>query len=376
MLRQIKAYRSLLMLAVLVLFSQQTEAHPASGIVVDSKGNVCFSDLETVWKIDLAGKLAVFRAGVRGRHVHELAIDNQDNIFGADISYESQKWISAVWKMTPNGLLSYLLEPTSDPPPGISPWHDRHGNMYLIDQNNHTKTRTLLLRRAPDGTVTTLAGGAWGHVDGRGTAARFGSVGGMIIAGDDSIYLTDGDSLRRVTIDGMVTTLARRLTARTSDDTPTLFGGDSGSLAGLSVSPGGAVFVADSGNRRVLKIKDGKAEVVVRSEPPFLPTGVAVTPTGDIYILEVGLTLPNVSSGPRVRKMTADGNVSTAATIGANREERSTPAVAVEKAGVLAELSLQFFYEGRVARMVLLLNAPAVFGAVIIWRRRKKERSA
>ena len=367
---------SFFLTAIVFFLHQRIEAHPASGIVVDSKGNVYFSDLETVWKVDTSGKLTVFRSGVRGRHVHELAIDDQDNIFGADISYESEKWISAVWKMSPSGNLTYLMEPTSDPPLGMSLWHDRNGNMYWVDQNNHSKTRTLLLRRSPEGIVNTLGGGAWGHLDGKGTAARFGSIGGMTIAADGNIYLTDGDSLRRVTMDGTVTTLARDLATRTSEDSPTLFGGNQGSLAGLTVGPDGSVFVADSGNRRVLKIIDGKAQLVLRSEPPFFPTGAAVTPTGDVYILEVGLTLPNISSGPRVRKLTADGKTIVVATVGPNRNERGTAAIASEKAGVAAESILQFFYEGRAARYILLATVLGLIGALIIWRRRRKERRA
>lgn len=364
------------LVGVLLCASQETEAHPASGIVVDSKGNVYFSDLETVWKVDTSGKLAAFRPGIRGRHVHELAIDDEDNIFGADISYESEKWISAVWKMTPKGDLTYLLKPTVDPPLGTSLWHDREGNMYWVDQNNHTKTRTLLLRRSPDGDVTTLAGSSWGHADGKGTAARFGSVGGMTIAADGNIYLTDGDSMRRVAMDGTVSTLARELTIRTPEDTPTLFGGNHGSLAGLSVGSDGSVYVADSGNRRVLKIKDGASQVALRSEPPFFPTGVAATPAGDVYILEVGFTLPNVSSGPRVRKLTADGKTVFVTTVGQNRDERGTAAVAAEKAGVAAESALQFFFEGRAARYTLLATAPAIVGLAIFWRRRRKARRA
>jgi sugar lactone lactonase YvrE len=258
----------------------------------------------------------------------------------------------------------------------MSLWQDRQGNMYLIDQNNHVKSHTFLLRRTPDGTVTTLAGSLWGHADGKGTEARLGSIGGMTITADGSIYLTDGDSLRRVTMDGTVTTLAGSLTTRTSEDSPTLFGGNHGSLAGLSVGLDGSVFVADSGNRRVLKIRDGKAQVVLRSEPPFLPTGAAVTPSGDLYILEVGFTLPNVSSGPRVRKLTADGETVVVATVGENRNERSATAIASEKAGIAAESMLQFFYEGRAARYVLMATAAAIIGVAIVWGRRRKERRA
>src|SRR5213593_2222554 len=137
--------------AVILLLAPSTRAHPATGIVVDRKGQIYFSDLETVWKLGTDGKLSIFRTGVSGRHVHELAIDEQDNIYGADISYEpaTKKWISDVWKMTPEGKLSYLLEPTADPPPGMSIWQDQKRNMYFIDQDNHTKTQTLLLRRTP-----------------------------------------------------------------------------------------------------------------------------------------------------------------------------------------------------------------------------------
>ncbi len=92
-----------------IFFPATTEAHPASGIVVDRVGNIYFSDLETIWKFDTHGKLTVFRKGERGRHVHELAIDEQDNVYGADISYNpvTEGWISDVWKITPERKFIY-----------------------------------------------------------------------------------------------------------------------------------------------------------------------------------------------------------------------------------------------------------------------------
>src|SRR5687767_14658659 len=94
--------------------SSMARAHPATGIVVDRSGNVYFSDLETVWKIDANGKKTLFRDGISGRHVHELSIDEQGNIYGADISYNPARktWPSSIWKMTPDGQFTYLLEPT------------------------------------------------------------------------------------------------------------------------------------------------------------------------------------------------------------------------------------------------------------------------
>ena len=65
-------------------------AHPAWGIVVDHQKQVFFSDLESVWKIDRQGKFSVFRQGESGRHVHDLSIDQADNIYGLDESYNPE----------------------------------------------------------------------------------------------------------------------------------------------------------------------------------------------------------------------------------------------------------------------------------------------
>ena len=204
------------------LLAANAVAHPATGIVVDRAGNVYFSDLETIWKLSTDGKLAVFREGQRGRHIHELAIDDQDNIYGADVSYNpnTKGWPSNVWKMTPNGKSTYLLETTENPPRGISIWRDRDGNMFWVDQNNHTKTQTLLLKRTPAGVVSTLAGSSYGHADGKGNSAKFSSVGGMAIGVDGSIYLSDGAFVRKVAMDGTVTTIGSGLNFREWADQP------------------------------------------------------------------------------------------------------------------------------------------------------------
>lgn len=359
-----------------VSLSATAQAHPASGIVLDRAGNVYFSDLETIWKIDTNGKLSVFRAGVSGRHVHELAIDGQDNIYGADLSYESQKFISNIWKMTPQATFQYLLEPTDKPPRSLSIWRDREGNSYWIDQNNHTKTQTLLLRRAPNGEVTTLAGSAYGHADGKGSAARFSSVGGVAFGPDGSLYLADGASVRKVGMDGTVVTLAKGLDARTKEDKPTLFGGSYGDLAGVAVDSAGNVYVADAGNRRLLKINhDGKVDVLLRTDPPYFPNGVVAGRDGDIYVLEVGFTLPGSWSGPRVRKLAADGKSTILATVGAESDGANLKATVARTAGASAESFLSFFLVGeRIKYGVLVLSVSVLCTAAFVWQRRRKRR--
>lgn len=367
---------TLLVAASICALSPSAHAHPATGIVVDRSGKVYFSDLETIWKLDANGKKTVFRAGVNGRHVHELSMDEEGNIYGADISYNpaTKRWPSAVWKMTPDGKVTYLLETTEHPPRGMTIWRDRAGNMYFVDQNNHTKTQTLLLRREPDGRVSTLAGSAYGHKDGTGTAAHLGSVGGIAFGPDGSIYLTDTNSVRRVSMEGTVTTIARDLNFKTHEDRPTLFGGAHGNLTGLSVDRNGNVFVADAGNRRLLKITtDGKVEVVYRAEPPFFPNGVFAAATGDLYVLEVGFALPGAWSGPRVRKLSGGKNEIVAA-VGADAPSGIKAAIA-EQAGASAETVIEFFYPGGVTRaVVILLSAGLMVVSLIIWKRKRRGR--
>ena len=345
-------------------------AHPATGIVVDRAGNVYFSDLEAIWKIGTDGKLTVFRAAQRGRHVHELAIDAEDNIYGGDVSYNpaTEGWPSAIWKMTTDGKTSYLLETTEVPPRGLSIWRDRAGNSYWVDQNNHTKTQTLLLKRTPEGVVTTLAGSAYGHSDGRGTAAKFGSVGGMAFGPDGSLYLSDGASIRKVTMEGTVTTVGSGLDFRDRKDQPRFLSGLSGSLTGLAVASDGTVYAADSGNRRLLKVTpDGKIEAILRTEPPFFPNGVAVT-GNDLYVLEVGFTLPNISSGPRVRKISADGKQTILATVGANV---SGPLAL--RAGVTAENALVLVSgDGRWRYAIAVLSLGILSVVILIWRNKQR----
>jgi hypothetical protein len=365
--------------AVIVILTTAALGHPASGIVVDRKGQVFFSDLETIWKLDSNRKLSVFRPGMSGRHVHELTIDDQDNIYGEDVSYEpaTKKWISDVWKMTPEGALTYIVAPTTDPPRALTMWRDRDGNSYFIDQNNHLKQRTLLLRRTADGKVTTFAGGAYGHRDGKGTDAQFSSVGGLAFGADGSLYLTDGVSLRRVTMDGTVTTVATNLNVRSSEDKPVLFEGLYGSLAGLTVNRNGVVYLADAGNRRLLKITpEGKVEVALRADPPFFPNGAFATSSGDVYVLEVGFTLPNITSGPRVRKITPDGKNVILTVVGQENGQSAGSAVA-ERLGLSLEAGLGFFVNaGRKTYGIIALTFVVLVSAAWVLRRRRKQQTS
>jgi sugar lactone lactonase YvrE len=355
--------RSALLLSIL---AQTVSAHPPTGIVTDKKGNVYFTDLEAVWKLDPSGRVSVFRAGISGRHVHELAIDADDTILGADLSYESQ-WISAIWKMSPQGALSYLLEPTNNPPRGMSMWLDRQGRMYVVDQDNRNKKHTLLLRRTPEGLVSTLAGSSYGYADGKGTDAKFSSVGGLAITSDNTVYLTDGTAVRKVTSDGLVTTVARDLNKRTAEDRPLLFGNNDGILAGLSVGKDGTIFVADAGNQRLLKIDpQGTVSVVYRGEEPYYPNGVIAASNGDLFALEVGFKPPSTWLQPRIRKIMPNGESRVVAV--AAEQQPVNAATATVTPELSPSVPLKYF---------IAIGALGLVGAVLIaWKRTRLKRQS
>lgn len=83
---------------------------------------------------------------------------------------------------------------------------DRDGSLVVADRYNQA-----IRRIAPDGTVTTIAGAnGLGVRDGPADTAQFAGPRDVAIAPDGSIYVadTDGHRIRRIAPDGFVTTVA------------------------------------------------------------------------------------------------------------------------------------------------------------------------
>jgi sugar lactone lactonase YvrE len=346
---------------VLIFLSINVSAHPPWGIAIDNQGQVYVSDLETIWKIDAQGRQSVFRAGVSGRHTHELTIDEGGNLYGEDLSYEpsTQRYITAIWKMTPAGNFSYVLAPTSNPPKGMSIWRDRNGNAYLAQWNNNSDQQFFLLKRTPNGDVTTLIGSRKNGDEFRQVVLY--DIGGMAFGTDGSLYVTDRANIHKVTMAGEVTTMARNIAAESS--TNQIGKSSNTSLMGLTVDSAGNVYAADFGNRRVLKITPGGSiTTLLRAEESWSPTGVAFR-NGELYILESG----NAPQHPRVRKLSAGGKVSVLATIG----ESTTPSVAATPVGKNVE-SVAAPKES--AWYTLIGLCAGVFAlSFVVWRIRKKK---
>ena len=89
---------------------------------------------------------------------------------------------------------------------GLGVAFDRDGSVIVADRQNRA-----IRRIAPDGTVTTIAGGnGRGVRDGPASTAQFAGPTDVAIADDGTIYVADyyGHRIRKIALDGMVTTVA------------------------------------------------------------------------------------------------------------------------------------------------------------------------
>jgi sugar lactone lactonase YvrE len=181
--------------------------------------------------------------------------------------------------------------------------------------------------------------GGNGLRDGTGGEARFLFPRAVAVHGSGALYVLDENRVRRISAQGVVTTLAGDRSPGDSDGTGAAARFDSPS--GIAVDATGTIIVADTFNHTVRKVTpDGVVTTFVgtagvpgaadghRPTGVFnMPYGIATGPTGDIYVAD--------SENHTIRRIDHDGNVSTIA--GA----ALTPGTA-DGAGITARFSRPF----------------------------------
>lgn len=304
----------LLTLAASFALTIELRAHPGWGIVVDGGGQVYFADVDRnkIWRINRQGKL---EAIIAGKHSHEITLDKAGNLYGTHLYYveAGNHWFTSFWKLAPDSRPIDLVSSTIDPPRGIGLLRDTEGNIYSGDYSENQVRVVKMLR---DGQIGVIAGGEKGHADGQGPQAKFTAVQTMVWGGDGALYVLDSACVRRVTLDGVVTTIGGNPLAGIER------GGQRQWLLGLSVDARGNIYVADNQAACLWQIKsDNSVEAVTTGGWFWSPTGVTVA-GADLYVLEslresVFATPAALGVGPyiRVRKLTPDGAATTIATV-------------------------------------------------------------
>ena len=160
-------------------------------------------------------------------------------------------------------------------PAGIAYGPD--GFLYVIDRGSRT-----IRKVAMDGTVQTLTGARTNPdtgqpepmenpgkqvVDGPPGQAAFFALADLAFGPDGALYVTDGPMVRRITMDGTVTTIAGHVYSgklksgrlkgwaweNGYEDGPPGVGLIDGAF-GLAFGPDGCLYVADAGNRMIRKL--------------------------------------------------------------------------------------------------------------------------
>jgi sugar lactone lactonase YvrE len=303
-----------------------------SGVAADSAGNIYVADAEnsTIRKITPSGTVTTI-AGLTGQsgsadgtnsiarfsEPSGIAVDGAGTIYVADSNNQT------IRKVTPEGVVTTLAGQSgySGSADGVNTNAqfyypnalalDHHGIIYVADTYNNT-----IRRVTPDGVVTTLAGkaGYWGTADGVGSDARFGSPRGVALDSSGNLYVADADSalIRKVTPDGVVTTLAGRfygafdgLGTDASFTTPW----------GIAVDSEGNIFVSDYDTYTIRKVtpdgvvttvaglggaigSDDGAGCTARFGSSFFngffgtqfvgPRGLAFDSAGNLYVADTG----------------------------------------------------------------------------------------
>src|SRR5262249_8824576 len=175
------------------------------------------------------------------------------------------------------------------------------GSLYIADLLN-------IRRVGPDGLITTAAGnGTFGYSGDGGPAlqAQLRFPIGVAVAPDGSLYIADtyNNRIRRVAPDGLITTVAGNGTNGSGGDGGPAIQAQLNEPFGIAVGPDGSLYIAERQNSRIRRVSpDGIITTIVGdgtfgysgdSGPAFQahldsPYDVAIGPDGSLYIADVG----------------------------------------------------------------------------------------
>lgn len=324
-----------------------------SGVAVDAKGAVYISDFldHRVRRVTANGRITtVAGTGVAGfsgdggrataarlNDPRGVAVDAKGNVYIADLLNGRVRKVSAGGTITTfagggaslgDGVPATSAKLAS--PHGVAV--DAKGNVYIAGGSVRVVN--------PAGTITTFAGG--GVVLGDGgpaTSARVDDPYGVAVDGKGNVYIGEagGHRVRLVSTDGTITTFAG--TGKPG------FSGDGGPATsarlygpeGIAVTEEGAVYIADTFNRRVRRVGAGAP---VLGPVTGTPSGVVLVngkpyAGGPIpYGSKVDVTKGTVTLKASVGALTASGGGGITAKFVLLRErEAGTPVVELRLTG-------------------------------------------
>jgi len=235
------------------------------------------------------------------KNPQDVAVDGSGNVYVADM-------IGMIRKITAAGVVTTVAGSDATGykdatgTSALFKWPvsldlDAAGNLFVADAGN-----CMIRKITPAKVVTTLAGSiAPGSYDGTGTAARFNYPNGVTIDASGNIYVSDqhNNMIRKITADGVVTTLAGSIISGATNGTGTA--AKFTSPGGIAQDISGNILVGDgnTGDGAGIQIRKISPDGVVTTHAVVSIYGIAIDRFDNLYVTDIQNNL--------IRKITAAG---------------------------------------------------------------------
>ncbi|HTR55924.1 MAG TPA: DUF4215 domain-containing protein [Kofleriaceae bacterium] len=344
------------------------------GIAADGTGNIYIADAldERVRRVDAAGTIDTFAgngsAGFAGdggaataaelANPFGVAVDAQGVVSIADTTNQRVRRVAAdgtIATTAGNGTLGFGVEGGAATSAQVgAPWGvavDAMGRIYIADNTSQRIRRVEL-----DGTISTVAGTGLSGYSGDGgpaTAAQLNGALGVALDAAGRVYIVDTNNhaVRRVDLDGTITTIAGTGHPGFSGDNGPATSAQLYDPLGVAVDTAGNVYIADTYNRRIRRVDTSGTITTIAGNDTAGYGGdggpaIAATltfPSGIVIDGQGGIVLSDGNNN-RVRRIDSSGYINTIAGTGiagyngdgiaATTAELSTPyGVAVDGSG-------------------------------------------
>jgi sugar lactone lactonase YvrE len=317
-------------------------SHPA-GLAVDAAGNLYVTDVSNnrIRKVTPAGIITTVAGdgtygfsgdGGPATNAHlasptDVTVDSAGNLYIADEGNERVRKVASNGTITTvAGVGSFGMSGDGGPatraelhtPYGVAA--GPAGDLYIADLGNHRVRKVTT-----SGTISTVAGNGTSGFSGDGGPATSASVGASDVAVDaaGTLFILDYMRVRQVTPAGTISTVAGTGTFGFSGDGGPANSAQLGAPQAVAADAAGGPVIADTGNVRLRKVfGDGTINTIAGNGYTYYsgdggpaeraqlndPRAVAMDATGATYIAD--------ASNNRVRRVAADGTISTFAGMG------------------------------------------------------------
>jgi uncharacterized protein (TIGR03437 family) len=308
------------------------------GVAADAAGNVYFTGVSCVLKVDAHGMLSRVAGTGSGGYSGDggpataaqlgslmgMAADTGGNLYFAGSQVIRKVSPSGtITTLAGNGLQGYTgdggLATSARLSNPCSVAVDAAGNLYIADSTNQR-----IRKVSAAGIISTIAGNGTEDYSGDGgpaTSASFSNPQAVAVDSAGAVYIADlRNRVRRVSADGTITTYAGNGSFGSAGDGGPATDASLSGPSALAFDAAGNLYIAEASTNRIRKVTPGGVITTVAgngttgwagdggpatSARLSYPYGVAVDPAGNLYVAD------NLNA--RIRKVSSSGIITTIA---------------------------------------------------------------